>query len=83
MKRSRMRLSRPVYESLPWLYMAGGLMALVASYFTVLRAVSLILGLVGLVALLGGIVVVLRRRDYRALRANYSDPDALLGEDED
>ena len=82
MKRSRMRLSRPVYESLPWLYMAGGLIALTCSYFLTMRLPSLALGLAGLAALIGGIVVHLRRRDFRELRANYSDPGALTGEED-
>jgi hypothetical protein len=31
----------------------------------------------GLLALLGGVVILLRRRDYRKLRAQYGDPDSL------
>jgi len=38
---------------------------------------SLIVGLAGLMAVLGGVVILLRRRDYRALRSEYGDPDAL------
>ena len=80
MKRSPMRLSRPLYEGLPWLYMACGIAALTGSYFAASRPLSLVMGLFGLAALLGGLVVWLRRRDYRALRANYADPDALTGD---
>jgi hypothetical protein len=80
MKRPRVRLSRPLYEGLPWLYMASGAAALGISYATSIRLLSLVLGLLGLAGLLGGIVVWLRRRDYRELRANYADPDALSGE---
>ena len=83
MNRSR-RLSQPLYESLPWLYVLGGLVALVASYFVAfLHIVSLVLGLGGLVAVIGGAVIWLRRRDYRQLRANYSDPDFLTGKNEE
>jgi Flp pilus assembly protein TadB len=72
------RLSRPVYEGLPWLYMACGLAALFASYLLAAHgAASLIVGFFGLLSLVGGIVVLLRRRDYRQLRSEYADPEAL------
>jgi hypothetical protein len=75
-------LSRPVYEVLPWLYISLGLATLVASYLLAARrTLSLIVGVLGLVTLLGGIVVLLRRRDYRLLRSEYADPDSLTGED--
>jgi hypothetical protein len=77
---SRKRLSRPLYESLPWLYSTAGVVALIASYWTPYRPLSLLLGLLGLAVLLFGIVVWLRRRDYRAIRANYADPDSLSGD---
>ena len=61
-----------------------GVVALVASYLLAsLKLLSLLLGLFGLVALIGGSVVWLRRRDYRELRANYGDPDGLTGERKD
>jgi hypothetical protein len=71
------RLSRPVYESLPWVYLGAGLVALLISYLATSPAVSLILGLPGWLALLAGAVVLLRRRGYRRLRAQYDAPDAL------
>lgn len=71
------RLSRPVYEGLPWLYIMCGVAALVGSYFLPSGIFSLIAGLTGLVGVLGGIVILLRRRDYRELRAQYADPDSL------
>jgi membrane associated rhomboid family serine protease len=71
------RLSRPVYEGLPWFYIACGIAALVASYLMPPGVLSLIVGLAGLLAVLGGVVILLRRRDYRALRSEYADPDAL------
>ncbi|HWG31018.1 MAG TPA: hypothetical protein VN676_10740 [Steroidobacteraceae bacterium] len=78
-----MRLSRPLYEGLPWVYMACGLAALAGSYLLSSRLVSLVLGLLGLAGLLGGSVIALRRRDYRQLRANYADPERLNGERDD
>ena len=64
------RLSRPIYEALPWIYILCGLAALVASYVHPSKLHSLVLGLPGLVAVVGGIVVVLRRRDFRQMQAN-------------
>jgi hypothetical protein len=75
-------LSRPLYEGLPWLYISTGLAALVASYLWAARGtLSLLVGLLGLLILVGGIVVLLRRRDYRALRSEYGNPDSLSGKD--
>jgi hypothetical protein len=82
MERREYRLSRPIYEGLPWFYVGSGLLALLASYFQESRFFSLILGLLGLVCVLGGLVVLLRRRDFRALSANYKNTDGSgIGED--
>jgi Flp pilus assembly protein TadB len=71
------RLSRPVYEGLPWVYLLAGLLALCVSYLQTSTGLSLVLGLPGLLAVLAGVVVLLRRRGYRRLRAEYAAPDAL------
>ncbi|HTD13316.1 MAG TPA: hypothetical protein VK676_14725 [Steroidobacteraceae bacterium] len=82
MERPGRHLSRPLYEGLPWIYMASGVLTLLGSYWLAAHgALSLIVGLAGLVALVGGFVVLLRRRDYRELRSQYADPDALSRED--
>ncbi len=79
MNRPGLRLSRPLYESLPWLYILGGLLALAASYRLEGRgSLVTLLGILGFAALLAGIVILLRRRDYRELRAHYSNPDSPL-----
>ena len=75
-----LRLSRPLYEGLPWIYLAGGLAALIASYLSASRTLSLTFGLGGLLSVLAGIVVLLRRRDYRELRSQYGNPEAPLPE---
>jgi hypothetical protein len=74
--------SRPVYEGLPWVYIIFGLGALFASYLLATRSLlSLLVGVLGLLCVVGGFVVLLRRRDYRALRSQYADPDSLGGND--
>jgi hypothetical protein len=83
MPRPSPHFSRPVYEGLPWIYIICGLAALVASYLIAARGVlSLLVGLLGLACVVGGFVLLLRRRDYRALRSQYADPDFLRGSDE-
>ena len=72
------RLARPVYESLPWIYILCGLAALAGSYFNSSRVMSFVLGLPGLVATVGGIVVLLRRRDFRRMRENYEDTGSTI-----
>ena len=82
MARHSPHFSRPVYEGLPWVYIMFGLAALVGSYLMAAHGVvSLLVGMVGLVCVIGGIVLLLRRREYRALRARYADPDAFGSSD--
>ncbi len=77
-----MRFSRPVYEGLPWLYITCGLLILGGSYLLAAHGVlSLLAGILGLLFVLGGVVVLLRRRDYRELRSQYPD-DLLTRNDE-
>jgi hypothetical protein len=83
MERPGRQLSRPLYEGLPWIYMGAGVLAVLASYLLAAHGLlSFILGLAGMLAVLGGFVVLLRRRDYRTLRSQYADPDSLSGRDE-
>lgn len=72
-----LRLARPLYEVLPGLYIVLGLAALAASYRASSPLASVAWGLPGLAALLAGIVVWLRRRNYRQMRTEYERPDAL------
>lgn len=70
---TRQRLSGPLYESLPALYCIVGLAGLVSGYL--LRQgnawLSALLSAAGLIGVLAGLVVWLRRRDYRRLREEY------------
>lgn len=77
-KRMRGTLSRPLYEGLPWIYVAVGAAALFGSYMSPHTAVSIVIGLLGLIGILGGIVVLLRRRDYRQMRSQYGDSETSL-----
>ncbi|HTY49448.1 MAG TPA: hypothetical protein VMB48_07135 [Steroidobacteraceae bacterium] len=77
MAASTHRLARPLYEGLPWLYLLLGAAALAGSYLTASSRLSVVLGLPGLLAVLAGIVLVLRRGGYRRMRTQYDHPDAL------
>ena len=66
-----MRLSRPVYESLPYAYMGLGAGALAFSYYwQVPPWADLIMGL-GLLSVVCGLVLVMKRRDYRIQKRRY------------
>ena len=77
MEQHGLRLARPIYEGLPWAYICAGLAALAESYLQSSPLLSYAFGLPGLAVLLGGIVLILRRRQYRRMRAQYERPDAL------
>jgi len=66
------RLSKPLYESLPWLYALGGVFALAVGYRLQQGWWSHLFTLAGIAGVMFGIVIGLRRRDYRARRAEYS-----------
>jgi hypothetical protein len=66
-----MRVARPLYESLPYAYMAIGAAAVVASFTWRVADWSGILAAFGAVAIVGGLVLVLRRRDYRIQKRHY------------
>ena len=66
-----MRVASPLYESLPYVYIAIGAVAIVASFAWRVAEWSGIMGGFGVVATVGGLVLVLRRRDYRIQKRHY------------
>jgi hypothetical protein len=66
-----MRVARPLYEALPYAYIAVGAAATVASYAWRVADWSGILAFFGVIAIVGGLVLVLRRRDYRIRQRHY------------
>ena len=66
-----MRISRPLYEALPYAYIAIGAAAVGASFVWRVAEWSGLVALLGLVAMVGGLVLALRRRDYRIQKRHY------------
>jgi hypothetical protein len=65
-------LAKPIYESLPYYYMAVGWIALIAALYVNYWYWPVICVVVGLISLLAGLVVWLKRRDYRASRSRLA-----------
>lgn len=66
-----MWLARPLYEFLPYLYMLVGLGLLAAAWFIDIRTLPSVFMVVGVLSLMAGLVLWLRRRDYRTRQAEY------------
>jgi len=66
-----MRLSRPVYEALPYIYMLVGGAAIAGSFLFRIPGWSDMLAAFGLIAAVVGLVLVLKRRDYRVQKRRY------------
>jgi len=65
-----MWIARPIYELLPYAYMiVGGLLLATAWWLETLPGVLLV---VGSLSLLAGLVLWLRRKDYRTRQAEYN-----------
>jgi hypothetical protein len=65
-----MWIPRPLYEAIPYALMAAGAVALVSAFF-VERAPHGLLMLAGGLGLTLGLVLWMRRRDYRATQSEY------------
>lgn len=64
----RMWLSKPIYELLPFFYVLAGLAALAASIYLNYWYWPTICLVAGIVLVTGGLVVGLKRRDFRQNR---------------
>jgi hypothetical protein len=67
-----MRLARPVYESLPFIYMAIGGVAIFLFYLNPEGFAGKAAFLIGLLAETAALTLLLRRQDYRALSREYT-----------
>jgi hypothetical protein len=72
-----MRLPQPLYESLPALYALGGAGALLVGYRLHAGAWSVLCSAGGLLALVAGAAVAMRRRDYRDHQREYAARGAV------
>ncbi len=71
MQNRPVRLSKPVYETLPYAYMLSGLLAVAGSYYLERSWWADVVMVLGVLCLIGGVVVLLKRRDARARRSEY------------
>ncbi len=66
-----MRLSRLVYETLPYVYMLVGVGACAGSFLWRTEGWADLVAAFGLLVLVAGLVLALRRRDYRIQARRY------------
>jgi hypothetical protein len=67
-----MRLAQPVYESLPYIYGALGVLAFLIFYIDPAGPRAMVAFAIGLLAETAALTLILRRVDYRALSREYS-----------
>src|SRR6185503_13705571 len=67
-----MWLARPIYEFLPYLYMLVGVGLLGAAWFIEMSTLPSVFMLVGVLSIMAGLVLWLRRRDYRTRQSEYN-----------
>ena len=67
-----MWLARPIYEVLPYLYMLVGAALLAAAWLVRAETLPSVLMVVGSLSLMAGLVLWLRRRDYRSRQSEYN-----------
>ena len=68
-----MWIARPIYELLPYVYMLVGLVLLGVAWFLNIETLPGVLLVVGSLFMLAGIVLWLRRKDYRTRQAEYTN----------
>ena len=67
-----MWMPRPIYELLPYLYMVLGAALLATGWFLDMETLPSVLLVAGSLSLLAGLVLWLRRKDYRTRQAEYN-----------
>jgi hypothetical protein len=67
-----MRLARPVYESLPYVYMAIGGLAIFLFYLDPVGPRAVAAFVIGVIVETAALTLLLRRQDYRELNREYS-----------
>ena len=67
-----MRLSRPVYETLPLIYLAIAALAWTIAFMDQLGPRAVIAFVIGVTAAVAGLTVLLHRHDYRAQSREYT-----------
>ncbi|HEY1312350.1 MAG TPA: hypothetical protein VGE92_00650 [Steroidobacteraceae bacterium] len=67
-----MRLARPVYESLPYLYIVIGGLSIFLFYLDPIGPRAVIAFLIGVTVEIAALTLLLRRKDYRALSREYT-----------
>jgi hypothetical protein len=67
-----MRLARPVYESLPYTYIAIGGLAIFIFYIDPLEVRAMVAFAIGFIAETAALTLILRRLDYRTLSREYT-----------
>jgi hypothetical protein len=67
-----MRLSRPVYESVPLIYFAIGACGFLLAYLDPARVRSIVAFCIGLIAAVAALTVFLHRQDHRDLSREYT-----------
>ena len=68
-----MWLSKPLYEAIPYFYLGAGFASLLASLYVNYWHWPLISTAVGIGCLVAGLVVWLKRRDYRQSRSRSAE----------
>ena len=67
-----MWLARPVYEALPYAYMAIGAVLIGSAWWVDARTLPSVLMVAGVLTVVGGLVLWIHRRDYRRNQSEYN-----------
>jgi hypothetical protein len=68
-----MWIARPIYELLPYVYMALGAVLIGIAWFLNMETLPGVMLGFGSLSLLAGIVLWLRRKDYRTRQSEYTN----------